>query len=111
ALALRDLFVESDSTLDVQAYVLRPDVVLEISRQIIQESTAYLRTRAAARVALAHLRKASEDQQITLSRVELRWLDTLSKQADQLPESEEEFIDQMKRQIDVSKVNLSEYDL
>lgn len=111
ALALRDLFVESDSTLDVQAYVLRPDVVLEISRQIIQESTAYLRTRAAARVALAHLRKASEDQQITLSRVELRWLDTLSKQADQLPESEEEFIDQMKRQIDMSKVNLSEYDL
>lgn len=30
-LKLRDLLADSDSRLDVQAYVLRPDVVLDIS--------------------------------------------------------------------------------
>jgi hypothetical protein len=35
ALALRDLFIDSDSAGDVQAYILRPDGALALSRQII----------------------------------------------------------------------------
>lgn len=111
ALALRDLFIDSDSAGDVQAYILRPDVALDLSRQIIAEPTAYLRTRKAALAALDCFRKAQEKREITLSRVELRWLDALSRQADQLPDSEEEFIAQMRPTLDLAKVNLSEYDL
>ena len=111
ALALRDLFIDSDSAMDIQAYVLRPDVVLNLSKQIIAEPTAYLRTRTAALAALDCFRKANNSGDITLSRVELRWLDTLSKQADSLPISEEKFIEQMKPALDMAKVNLSEYDL
>jgi methanol--5-hydroxybenzimidazolylcobamide Co-methyltransferase len=111
ALALRDLFIDSDSAGDVQAYILRPDVALDLSRQIIAEPTAYLRTRKAALAALDCFRIAQEKREITLSRVELRWLDALSRQADQLPDSEEEFIAQMRPTLDLAKVNLSEYDL
>ncbi|RJQ40662.1 MAG: methanol--corrinoid methyltransferase [Anaerolineaceae bacterium] len=111
ALALRDLFIDSDSALDVQAYVLRPDVVLNLSKQIIAEPTAYLRTRTAVLATLDCFRKALDTGAITLSRVELRWLDNLSKQADSLPLSEEEFIEQMRPSLDMAKVNLSEYEL
>ena len=52
ARTLRDWMVESDAQLDPQAYVLKPDVVLELAGQIIAEPTPYLRTRKAAPVNL-----------------------------------------------------------
>ena len=111
ALALRDLLVESDSALDPQAYVLRPDVAINLSQQIISETTAYARTRTAALATLECLRKASAAGEVTLSRVELRWLDTLSAEAENLPDSEDKFIGEMLPTIDANKVNLSEYEL
>jgi methanol---5-hydroxybenzimidazolylcobamide Co-methyltransferase len=111
ALALRDWMVESDSALDPQAYVLRPDVALNLSRQIIAETTPYARTRAAALGTLNSLRQASTAGEISLSRIEKRWLDTLTGEAENLPASEEKFIEQMLPLIDTNKVNLSEYKL
>ena len=46
-----------------------------------------------------------------LSKTEVRWLDRLSKQADALPEDEDEFIASMRTKIDSSKVLLGEYGL
>ena len=111
ALALRDLLVDSDSGLDVQAYVLRPDVALNLSQQIITESTPYLRTRTAAQATLNCLRQAQSDGKFKLSRVEQRWLDSLTEEAQSLPEKEGDFIDQMLPLIDKNKVKLSEYEL
>ena len=48
ALLLRDLLADSDSRFDPQAYVLRPDVVLEISKEIVKEKDHFSRTKAAA---------------------------------------------------------------
>ena len=42
ALMLRDWFVESDAQFDPQAYVLRPDMVIRLAGEIIQETTPYL---------------------------------------------------------------------
>jgi methanol--5-hydroxybenzimidazolylcobamide Co-methyltransferase len=36
ALLLRDLHADSDSRFDPQAYILRPDVVLRISRYLVK---------------------------------------------------------------------------
>ena len=47
-LELRDMFVASDASLDPQAYILRPDVVLELAAEIVAEETPYLRVRRAA---------------------------------------------------------------
>ena len=58
AVELRDWLVESDAALDPQAYILRPDVVLELAAEIVAEPTPYLRTRRAALAALQVLRGA-----------------------------------------------------
>lgn len=108
---LQSWWVSSDAALDPQAYVLRPDVVLRLSAQIAAEPTAYLRTRRAAIATLEDLRARVAEGMFGLSKLELRWLDRLSKQAEMLPEDEDAFIAQMKPQIDRSKVHLEEYGL
>jgi methanol--5-hydroxybenzimidazolylcobamide Co-methyltransferase len=108
---LRDWFVKSDCTLDPQAYVLRPDVVVRLAAAIIGETTPYLRTRRAAIETLALLRSAHNEGAFAISKTEVRWLDRLSEQADTLPEDESEFIASMRNKIDLSKVRLDEYGL
>jgi methanol---5-hydroxybenzimidazolylcobamide Co-methyltransferase len=68
-----------------------------------------LRTRRAARATLALLRESSAASKFKSSKLEARWLDKLSRQADTLPEDEEEFIAKMKERMDTKKVRLSEY--
>ncbi len=57
---LRDWLVESDAGADPQAWVLRPDVVLRISEQIVQEITPYRRTRRAVLATLDEIRRAHQ---------------------------------------------------
>ena len=108
---LRDWFTELDSALDPQAFVLRPDIVLQISQDIIQEPTPWLRTRRSAIVCLEVLRKAHANGVLGLSRVELRWLDQLSRQADTLPEQEDAIFSAVADRLDPAKIALIEYDL
>jgi len=108
---LRDWFTASDAGLDPQAYVLRPDVVLELAEEIISEPTAYLRTRRAARVTLDKLKQAGETGELIYSKAEKNWLERLSRAADALPDDEEAFIAQMISIIDQDKIHLEEYGL
>lgn len=109
ALTLRDWWVESDASSDPQAYILSPLVAIELAAEIIAEPTPYLRTRRAALASLAKLRQASANGVFSLSKLELRWLDKLSKAADTLPVDETEFIAAMSPRVDTNKVRLSEY--
>jgi methanol---5-hydroxybenzimidazolylcobamide Co-methyltransferase len=111
ALNLRDWFIESDANLDPQAYVLKPSVVLDIAKEIINEPTAYLRTRKAAQITLQKLREAGEKGGLYYSKNELRWLDRLSNKSDGLSEDEDEFIRSILPILDRNKIRLSEYDL
>ena len=111
ALTLRDWLVESDVKLDPQAYVLKPSIVLEIAKEIINEPTPYLRTRKAAQVTLNKFKEAVNSDELSFSKQELRWLDSLLRSADELPEDENEFIQSVLPNIDRSKVRLSEYDI
>jgi methanol--5-hydroxybenzimidazolylcobamide Co-methyltransferase len=95
ALQMRDWLVESDAAGDPQAHVLRPDVVLRLSEDIIKEKNAYARTRIATLSTIAELKRANGLGELPLSPPETRWLNRLEKEADTLPETEDEFIDQM----------------
>jgi methanol---5-hydroxybenzimidazolylcobamide Co-methyltransferase len=110
-LELRDLFVLSDAARDPQAHVLRPDVVLDLAAQIVEEPTPYLRVRRAAAATLASIRAARDGGELELGRAETKWLDRLSVAADELPEDEDEFARQMLARIDRAKVRLDEYEL
>ncbi|NPV76027.1 MAG: methanol--corrinoid methyltransferase [Anaerolineae bacterium] len=108
---LRDWFVASDIFTDPQAYVLNPEMVIKLSREIISESTPYLRTRRAAQATLACLRDANQNKELLLSKNELRWLDHLSRQADLLEQDEGAFIAGYKPNIDFAKIRFEEYGL
>jgi methanol--5-hydroxybenzimidazolylcobamide Co-methyltransferase len=92
---LRDWLTDSDAALDPQAWVLRPDVVLRLSREILAEPTPYRRTRRAVLAALDELRQALDQGRLKIPARESRWMGTLQKQADALPEHEEELIAEM----------------
>jgi methanol--5-hydroxybenzimidazolylcobamide Co-methyltransferase len=96
---MRDWLVESDSRLNPQAWVLRPDVVLKLSAEIMQETTSYSRTRRAVLATIAELRAAFTDGRLHIAPQETRWLDRFEKEAESLPESEEKFVAEMKLQL------------
>ena len=108
---LRDWLVESDAPLDPQAFVLRPDVVLRISREIMQEKTPYLRTRRAVLAALQEIRQAHQGGQLKIPAREIRWLDILQAQADALPENEDELTREMLQSAEAEKFLPAEYGL
>lgn len=89
---LRDLHADSDSCLDPQAYVLRPDVVLSISKELVKVKGDYPRTKKAAELALAHLKEAYHNKELSLDEKELMWLDNLSEAVFGLPEGTDEFV-------------------
>ncbi|NLG88669.1 MAG: methanol--corrinoid methyltransferase [Clostridiaceae bacterium] len=95
ALLLRDLHAESDSALDPQAYVLRPDVVLSISKELVKTEGDYNRSRKAALLALDYMRKAHDNGELLLDDKEIMWLDNLSETVDNLPEDAGEFTEEM----------------
>jgi methanol--5-hydroxybenzimidazolylcobamide Co-methyltransferase len=111
ATVLRDWLVASDMGTDPQAFVLRPDVALKLAAEIVAEPTAYLRTRRAARSVLATLRQGHDAGEFPLSKPEANWLSRLSRQADDLPEDEEGFIEEMAARADRQKVRLDQYGL
>jgi methanol--5-hydroxybenzimidazolylcobamide Co-methyltransferase len=86
---LRDLLVDSDSALDPQAFVLRPDVVVDLSAKIHSQATPYARTVTAVRETAHRLAQAQQDGEIRLSPREFLWLEKLRAQADRLPDREE----------------------
>lgn len=110
ALMLRDLLSDSDSYLDPQAYVLRPDVVLRISDEIIKETGSFNRIKKAAKVTLEELRKAVAENKVMIKERELSWLDTMSSQLETIPEDEEEFLKNMLENEEYEKFNPKHYD-
>ena len=107
ALFLRDLHADSDSRLDPQAYVLRPDVVVRIASQLLEAEGDYARGTLAARLALDEMRRAHQAGDLLLDEREETWLDTLSVAADDLPET----ADELAGQIDCEHYDHKKYDL
>jgi methanol--5-hydroxybenzimidazolylcobamide Co-methyltransferase len=108
---MRDWLVESDCYLDCQAYILRPDVVFEISREIVKTQDPYSRTLNVARVTLEILQRAVDKKELLLEERELTWIDILRGQLDEIPQDEEEFIAGMKPELDETKYIPQEYNI
>jgi methanol--5-hydroxybenzimidazolylcobamide Co-methyltransferase len=109
ALLLRDLHADSDSSLDPQAYVLRPDIVLDISKELVKVDGYYNRTKKAAELSLSAIKKGFENGELKLSDKEEMWLDIYSEQIDELPATAEELTAQVID--DCEKLDPKKYDL
>ncbi|MFA6309244.1 MAG: methyltransferase MtaB domain-containing protein [Clostridia bacterium] len=109
ALLVRDLHADSDSKIDPQAYVLRPDVVLEISKELVLTDGYYNKTKKAALLALKYMKKGFDSGDLKLSEREQSWLEKLSEQVENLPNDVDKFTGSM---IDAcEKLEPKKYDL
>jgi methanol--5-hydroxybenzimidazolylcobamide Co-methyltransferase len=108
---LRDWLCESDSALDPQAYVLNPEVVLRISREILKEKTPFLRAKAAAYAAIGEIGKAIDNKEIAVKEKEYPYLDIMREQLDSIPDDEQAFTEQMLSVISSDKFVPAKYDL
>ena len=95
ALLLRDLHADSDSKLDPQAYVLRPDVVLDISKELVKVDGYYERSKKAALLALEYMQKAYNNKELMLDDKETMWLDMLGSTVSAMPSDVGELTEQM----------------
>jgi methanol--5-hydroxybenzimidazolylcobamide Co-methyltransferase len=107
---MRDLLADSDSFLDPQAYILRPDVVLRISEAIIKEKGSFNRIKKAAQITLEELQKASAEKKVHIKDKEIGWLDTLCAQLDSIPDDEEIFLAEMLQNEAYEKFDPQKYD-
>jgi methanol--5-hydroxybenzimidazolylcobamide Co-methyltransferase len=109
ALILRDLHSDSDCYLDPHAWVLRPDVALEISKGIVAETGHYNRVKKAAELALLSVDKGAKEGGLILNEKEREWLKKLTDDVLSLPatlgELAEDVID------DCEKLDPAKYDL
>ncbi|NLO83206.1 MAG: methanol--corrinoid methyltransferase [Clostridiales bacterium] len=111
ALKMRDWLASSDAKLDPQAYVLRPDIVLEISRQLVKEKDAFAATKKAAALAVEVIKRGVEKGELTIPPREARWLDIIAAQIETIPDDEEEFWHQIQKETDLTKWIPEEYGL
>jgi methanol--5-hydroxybenzimidazolylcobamide Co-methyltransferase len=109
ALLLRDLHADSDSRLDPQAYVLRPDVVLRISGELVKETGYYNRTKKAAELALGEIEKAVAEGKLKLSDREQTSLESLLEDTAALPADEGKLIEEVIG--DCEKLDPKKYDM
>ena len=106
---LRDLHADSDSFLDPHAWILRPDVVLDISKGIVAETGHYNRLKKAAELSLLSMQKAEKDKKLRLSDREKDWLEKLIDQVGDLPKTLDELTDEVID--DCEKLNPAMYDI
>lgn len=108
---MRDLLVESDSHLDPHAYIMRPDVVFNISKEIVKGKTHFERVKIAGICAAQEIRKGYDAKKLELNDREVKYLDMIESQFNEITDDEEAFInDQLKNNTTVT-FNPAEYDM
>lgn len=110
-LIMRDLLTESDAPLDVQAWVLRPDVVLKIAGELVKEQDNFLRTKLAAKLTINELRDAIKAEKVKADRRDMKWLDKMEKAMDTIPDDPEQFYAEIKPELDMDKWHPEGYGL
>jgi methanol--5-hydroxybenzimidazolylcobamide Co-methyltransferase len=84
-------------------------VAFEISGEVVKTQNPFLRTVNVARITLDILQRAIDRKELTLPEREIIWIDNLKEQLDEIPEDEQQFIDEIKGEIDGSKYIPAEY--
>ena len=94
-LLLRDLHADSDSRYDAHSYILRPDVVLEISKELVKTEGDYARTKKAAALALEYIQKGSDKGELFINDKEKQWLNDLQETIAELPKDKNAFMEEV----------------
>ena len=111
ALQLRDWLSDSDSAHDPQAYVLTPEATMRFARKLVGASDPYQAGRAIAQEAVDMMREGVKEARLNLRPADARYLDLIDGQLEELPDTQDAFIDEMVAIVDRSKVTLADYEI
>lgn len=110
ATEFRDLLVDSDASLDPQAFILKPDVVHELAGTIVAGDD-YTRSVQTARRAVQLMQNGVRKGELTLIDREQGWLDRMHKELESLPVSADQFVveetERWKDSVDFSQYGLA----
>jgi len=109
ALLFRKWLVDSDASLDPQAFILTPESSVGIARAIVTSPDNYSAGKAAGLAAVQLLRQAHQDGCLKIHPREGPWLERNQRALEALPDREAEFINQMMSEVDQSKFKAEEY--
>ena len=103
--------VESDAPLDPQALILSPENCITLAQSIVSEDSHYAAGIAVGRKAIEILRDSHDQGYLQIGLRETAWLDRMEDELDDLPDNEEEFIEEMMEEVDLEKFRPQDYDL
>jgi methanol--5-hydroxybenzimidazolylcobamide Co-methyltransferase len=91
---LRDWLVESDVYFDPQAYIFRPDVVIELAQAIVSHTDPFMRSLMVARKCVECINQGMERQHVIIPDRERKWLAMLEQTLNAIPADPDHFIKQ-----------------
>ncbi len=109
AMLLRDWLVKSDARLDPQAYILTPTNVIRISHAIVAHEDPYAAAKAVVRETIAILRDGLAKGEVKIIDKEISFLSLIEQQLDEMPETEDEFVNEMLREVDMTRFIAADY--
>ncbi len=109
ALQLRDWLVRSDAPRDAQAFIFTPDNAIALAQTIVDAPNHYQAGVDVSRKTIEILRAGKASGQVKIPEREMMYVDIMAQALDTMPESEEEFISQMMREVDLSKIVPADY--
>lgn len=110
-LNLQRLMVNSDIYHDPQAFVLAPEMVIQIAGEIVKGENYIDATVNGALKGLNLIEEAVNSGKLKLEDREIIWIDSLRSEIESIPTNESEFVEETIAQIGTSKFIPSEYGL
>ena len=94
-----------------QAMIITPESSVAIANAIVSSENHYAAGIAAAREAIRLMRESSESGCLKMEAKEAAWLDRMEDDLDDMPDTEEEFIEEMMEDVDTDKFVPEDYEL
>jgi len=111
ALRLRDWLAKSDAGRDPQAYILRPEVVFQISEELVAIQEPLPRTKKAVELGIETLKSGVRDGELSIDKREEIWLERLEEGLEEIPSDPQEFWGEIYDSLDREKFIPEEYGL
>ncbi len=111
SLTLQRLLVNSDKRFDPQAFVLAPDVVIEVAKEIVKGENYIDAAKRGCLKGIELIESAMADGTLLDDAKETSWIAMLKDDIASIPENESAFVEEILPTIDEGKIILSEYGL
>ncbi|TSA37995.1 MAG: methanol--corrinoid methyltransferase [Porphyromonadaceae bacterium] len=108
---LKSLYVDSDIFHDPQAFVLAPENVIDIAKEIVSGRNYLESTVKGCKKAISMIETAMAEGRLKNDKKEYIWIDKIRQDLETIPSDEGKFIEEMLPVIDTEKIILGEYGL